>query len=122
MKRKIVIVEDDRLLAIVLKKMAVSLNYEVLDVTKTGREAIESIRQNKPDLIFMDIFLADDTTGIEAMRQIRKHSGVPVLYITANSDLEVRREASEIDNSFFMTKPINMQQLRTAVQGISTAA
>lgn len=120
--KKVVIVEDDRLLSIVLKKMAKSLNFNVLDVVHGGKDAIRAIEKHKPDLILMDIFLADEVNGIEAMNQIREHSDTPVIYITAQSDMTIRQQASNMENSFFMLKPVNMMELKTAVEEVQYAA
>lgn len=122
MKKKIVIVEDDRILGTVLKKMASVLGFEVLDIARTGKSAISSIKKHTPDLVFMDIFLADDISGIEAMKTVREYSDVPVIYISAQSDLQVQKEASFLGNSQFMVKPINMSELKMAVNEISNAA
>ncbi len=120
--KKIVIVEDDSLLAIVLKKMASAMNFDVLDISQTGQAAIQSIEKNKPDLIFMDIVLADTISGIEVMKKVREYSNVPVIYITAQSDFSIRRDAGDVVNSFFMQKPINMSELKIALNGIQFAA
>lgn len=121
-KKRVVIVEDDRLLAIVLKKMAASLNFEVLEVSVTGESAIDAVKKHKPDLVFMDIFLAGDITGIDAMKQIREYSSVPCIYITAQSDLGIRKQAAEVDNSFYMLKPVNIRELQSAVSGVENFA
>lgn len=120
--KKIVIVEDDSLLAIVLKKMASAMNFDVLDISQTGQAALQSIEKNKPDLIFMDIVLADTISGIEVMKKVREYSNVPVIYITAQSDFSIRRDAGDVVNSFFMQKPINMSELKIALNGIQFAA
>lgn len=122
MKKKVVIVEDDRLLAIVLKKMATSMNFEVLDTSQGGQDAIESVNRNNPDLILMDILLADNVTGIEAMKKIRETTNTPVIYISALSDENVRREATGISNSFYLTKPVNMHELKSAIDDVQFVA
>ncbi len=114
-KKKVVIVEDDKLLAIVLKKMANSLDYEVLDITKTGKDAVASVKKHKPDLIFMDIVLEDDTSGIDAMKMIREYSDAPVIYITGLEDVSVRKQAAGVPNSFYMLKPVNIAELKMAM-------
>lgn len=118
MNKKVVIVEDDQLLGIVLEKMANSLDLEVLDISQTGSGAVESIQKHNPDLIFMDIQLADDINGIQAMEQIRNHTNAPVIYITGQSDLNTRKKASQVQNSFFMIKPVNIHDLKSAINGI----
>lgn len=120
MSKKVVIVEDDQLLGIVLEKMAHSLDLEVLDISQTGVGAVESIQKHNPDLIFMDIQLADDVNGIQAMHKIRTHSNAPVIYITGQSDLNTRKKATQIQNSFFMIKPVNIHDLKSAIIGIES--
>lgn len=122
MKKKIVIVEDDRLLGTVLKKMASALGFHVIDIARTGKSAISSIKKHSPDLVFMDIFLADDISGIEAMKTVREYSDVPVIYISAQTDMQIQKEASFLGNSRFMVKPVNMSELKMAVSGMSSAA
>lgn len=122
MKKKVVIVEDDRLLAIVLRKMAASMNFEVLHTSRGGQEAIESIQEYQPDLILMDILLADDISGIEAMQKIRETTETPVIYISALSDEKIRREATGVANSFYLMKPVNIQELKSAVKGVQFMA
>lgn len=122
MKKKVVIVEDDRLLAIVLKKMAKSMNFQVIDTAQGGEDAIVSVEKHQPDLILMDILLADSVSGIEAMKMIRRNSDVPVIYISAQTDNEIKNQAISVPNSFFLMKPVNMAELQSAVNGIQFAA
>ncbi|MGF1669085.1 MAG: response regulator [Balneolaceae bacterium] len=116
MKKKVVIVEDDQLLALILKKMAASIDLEVLTVSQFGREAVETILQENPDIIFMDISLADDFNGVEVMEIIRNHTRSPVIYITGISNNKLRRNAEKIENSCFLSKPIRLNELRQAVE------
>ncbi|NBC02279.1 MAG: response regulator [Bacteroidetes bacterium] len=106
MKRKVVIVEDDRLLSIVLKKMAKSMGYEVLATCPGGRNAIDTVEEMNPDLVIMDIMLAD----------------VPVVYITAQNDLRIKQEAITVENSAYLLKPVRMNQLQEAIQTVQFAA
>jgi DNA-binding response OmpR family regulator len=121
-KKKVLIVEDDRLLAIVLRKMAISMNFEVADVAHGGEEAIRLVEEHQPDLIMMDILLSDRISGIEAMQKIRKHSDVPVIYISAQADAETRQLAMEVQNSFYLKKPVIMRELKSAVGNLQFAA
>lgn len=122
MNKKVVIVEDDRLLSIVLRKMATSMGYDVVASCPGGRHAIEIVKSHNPDLVIMDILLADDVNGIEAMRSIRNQSNVPVVYITAQSDAKIKIEASSIENSAYLLKPVRVNQLQEAIQSIQFAA
>lgn len=122
MNKKVVIVEDDRLLSIVLKKMANSIGYDVLATCPGGRNAIETVEKMNPDLVIMDIMLADNISGIEAMKSIRTHSNVPVVYITAQNDARIRQEAVTVTNSAYLLKPIKINQLQEAIQTVHFAA
>lgn len=122
MNKKIIIVEDDQLLSIVLKKMASSMGYEVIATCPGGSCAIETVDKLNPDLVIMDIMLADNISGIEAMKSIRSRSKVPVVYITAHYDALVKREATRVDNSAFLVKPVRMNQLQSAIQTVQFAA
>lgn len=122
MKRKVVIVEDDRLLSIVLKKMAKAMGYEVLATCPGGKNAIDTVEKVNPDLVIMDIMLADNVSGIEAMKTIRNHSDVPVVYITAQNDLRIKQEAITVENSAYLLKPVRMNQLQEAIQTVQFAA
>lgn len=122
LKKKVVIVEDDRLLAIVLKKMAAFMNFEVLDVTQAGKDAVKSIQMYQPDLIFMDIHLSDNMNGIDAMKKIREYSDIPVIYISAQSDPDIREEAGSVGNSSYISKPIKIDELKVALNKVQFAA
>lgn len=120
--KKVIIVEDDRLLAIVLRKMAKSMNFDVADVAHGGEDAVRLVEEHQPDLIMMDIMLADSVSGVEAMQKIRKHSNVPVIYISAQTDLDTRRSAMEVTNSFYLMKPVNIRELKSAIGNVQFAA
>lgn len=119
MKKKVIIVEDDQLLALILKKMAASIDLEVLSVYQFGREAVEMIIRENPDIIFMDISLADDFNGVEVMEVIRNHTRSPVIYISGISSNSIKSNAKNIENSCFLSKPIRLTDLREAVESFS---
>lgn len=121
-KKKVIIVEDDRLLAIVLRKMAGSMNFDVADVAHGGEDAIKLVDKHHPDLIMMDIMLADTVSGVEAMQKIRQHSDVPVIYISAQTDAETKRSAMEVSNSFYLMKPVNINELKSALDYVQFEA
>jgi CheY-like chemotaxis protein len=122
MSKKVLIVEDDRLLSIVLSKMASAMGYDVLATCPGGRHAIECAECLNPDLVIMDIMLADDISGIDAMKKIRTLSDVPVVYVTAHSDSRIKSIATEVDNSAFLTKPVKIEQLQQAIDTVQFAA
>lgn len=114
--KKILIVEDDMILSMVLERMILKLNHSVAGKKITGREAIDSAKALEPDLILMDIQLKDDIDGIEAMHQIRNSSNVPVIYITGNSDQYNLNRARETNFIDYLVKPIQMSDLEKSIQ------
>jgi len=105
---RILIVEDDKLQAYLLQKLLENLGYSVAGVTSTGEEAVELVPKLEPQLILMDIALAGEIDGIEAVRRIREsNSSVNVIYITGNSDPSHKERAKQMGFVDFLIKPIN---------------
>ena len=73
-KIKILVVEDESILAMGLKKKLENLGYSVTDIAASGPETIEKVGQNKPDIIMMDIVLKGDMDGIETAAKLNETS------------------------------------------------
>lgn len=117
---KIIIVEDDKVLSLLLSKMIERLNYDVLEIVTKGRDAIEKIESLNPDLVLMDIMLEDDIDGIDAMIALRKKSiTTPVIYITGNSD-PINRQRAEVTNfEEYLIKPVSFEDLKSTVYKVA---
>ncbi len=119
-KTRILIVEDEAITALDIKRMLENLGYGVLDVVTTGHEAVSRIEDLKPDLILMDIVLNDELDGIDAARMIQEKMDIPVVYLTANADSNTITRADETDHYGYLIKPVNIKDLQsimtTAVQ------
>lgn len=113
--KKVLIVEDDMIISMVLERMVLKLQHEVVAKVITGREAIDAARHHSPDLILMDIQLKDDIDGITAMQEIRKTSAVHVIYITGNSDQYNLSRARRTDFVDYLVKPIQMNDLKISI-------
>ncbi len=103
---KILIVEDEGILAINLKINLSELGYRVLDISPTGEQAVRLAQTLLPDLIVMDIKLAGEIDGIDAAKQIVKDRNVPILFLSAHSDNATYRRAMEIKPAGFLKKPV----------------
>lgn len=86
-KLRVLIVEDEMIIAWDLKHTLERLENEVLPIAAAAEKAIEQARTGSPDLILMDIALLGEKTGIDAAMEIRHFSQVPVFYLTGNSHL-----------------------------------
>lgn len=113
---EILIVEDDKVLSLLLQKMISEMGYNVKHTVSRGAEAIKiALSDNTIDLILMDIMLEDDIDGIEAYRQIRQNKEVPVIYITGNSDQINKAKASSIGFHDFFAKPVIFDELHKSI-------
>ncbi len=86
MKKKILIVEDELIIAEDIKKALTSYQYDVCDIVTTGEEAIFKVERSQPDLVIMDIMLAGIMTGVESAKEIRKKYNTAIVFLTAYAD------------------------------------
>jgi two-component system, response regulator PdtaR len=112
---KIVLVEDEFIIAMVLEKQLQKFGYNLVAKVTNGKDAIEAVRQHEPDLVIMDIKIDGDMDGIDAMNAIRNFSQVPVIYMSGNSDSGTRDRAAETMPVDYMVKPIPIQELNNSI-------
>lgn len=112
---RILIVEDDMILAMVIEQMVLQLGYEVIDKVKKGEEAVQSALRNDPSIILMDIRLDGQMDGIEAVKQIHSNTDIPVIYITGNNDPGSRERADQTHHTEFLVKPVDQNTLSKAL-------
>ncbi len=118
---RILIVEDDLVLAMVEARMVEELGYEVAGKARSGEEAIELARKNQPDAILMDIKLRGNIDGFEAIEKIFNFLQVPVIYISGHSTEDSYKEAHKIGCAEFLVKPIRSKDLSTALINVFRA-
>ena len=94
-KARILVVEDEAIIAMEIESSLENLEYEVTSIVDTGDRAIQKAEEDKPDLILMDIRIKGDRDGIEAAKIIRGNFGIPVVFSTAYLD-EDRIERAKI--------------------------
>lgn len=113
---RILITEDEYIVAFDLKLRLKRLGFEVAGIAASGDDAILQNQDNKPDLILMDIQLHGDMDGIEAAKQIRTESDVPIIFLTANSDQASMERASGAHAFSYLLKPFNERELKFSIQ------
>ena len=116
--KKVLLVEDDFILAMVHRKYLEKINCEVIDSVVSGEEAIQSALKNFPDFILMDIRLEGSMDGIEAMIEIQKKQNIPVVYVTGNSESSTLEKASKTNMKGFLVKPLHLEELKRIVDKI----
>jgi putative two-component system response regulator len=115
MKKKILIVEDEKINALYLTKLLESLDFNVIEAVNNGRRAVETALSSGPDLILMDIMLEGDMDGIDASIEIHKHSDVPVIFISAFSDESLVERAMLASPYGYIIKPFEKRNLATVL-------
>ncbi len=116
MKTKILIVEDE---AIVAKDISVCLEkigYEVLASFSKGEKALMYLEENTPDLVLMDIMLAGNISGIDASARIKKYYDIPVVFLTAYADEKTIERAKITEPYGYVIKPFKEIDLRTSIE------
>jgi two-component system, response regulator PdtaR len=113
---KILIVENERLIADDIKQQLEDLGYNVIGISGNGADALKKTGESKPDLILMDVILTGDVDGIETAQQINKLYSVPFIYLTAYYDDEILERASSTQPAGYITKPFNSVGLHAAIQ------
>ena len=112
---RIMVVEDEWIIANDIKNCLVDLGYMVTSIAATGQEAIDQAGEDKPDLILMDIMLKGDMNGIEAAKEIRKLHGIPVIYLTAYDNQYLVEQAKQTANYGYLLKPFKDKELHIAI-------
>ena len=111
MTPKILIVDDDNLVCISLKKVLLKLGYEV-EVCMEGDKVFSSIELYQPDVILLDIYLTTHN-GLDILKDLqKKHFHIPVIMITAYSDVKIAVSAMKSGAFDFLLKPLDLEQLQ----------
>ena len=113
---RILIVEDEAIIAMEIESHLQSLGYKVTSIVDTGEKAIKKTEEGKPDLILMDIRIKGEMDGIDTAEVIRNRFGIPVIFSTAYLD-EERIERAKITMPFgYVLKPIQERDLKVTIE------
>jgi PAS domain S-box-containing protein len=113
---KILVVEDESIVAMDIKHRAEGLGYSVTGITPSGEGAIQKAAETVPDLVLMDIVLKGDMDGVEAAQRIRDTLDIPVVYLTAYSDEKTLKRAKVTEPFGYIIKPFEDRELHSAVE------
>jgi CheY-like chemotaxis protein len=112
---KILIVEDEKIIALDLQRRLERFGYSVVGMAADGAEAISLAKDRSPDIILMDIMLAGGLDGIEAAKLIRSKYGIPVIFLTAYTDEKTLERAKEVEPAGYILKPFKERELYTTI-------
>ena len=113
---KVLIVEDEVITALDIKRSLERLGFEVLSIEDTGNDAICKIEELKPDLVLMDIVLKGEIDGVETTELIKSRFDVPVVYLTAYSDENTFERAKLTEPYGFIVKPAGVYELKCNIE------
>ncbi len=113
---KILVAEDENIVALNIKKTLESLGYQVSAVVNNGEDVIKQVDKNLPDLILMDIMLKGLTDGIDAAGIITKNYNIPIVFLTALSDEKTIDRAAFTKPYGYLLKPFTSHEMHTAVE------
>lgn len=115
-KTRILIVEDEGVLAKGLENRLKKLDYEAVGIAATGEEAIRQAQEKLPELVLMDIKLKGEMDGIAAAQKIREYNDIPVIYLTAYNDRETLQRAKITEPYGYISKPVQERELHCNIE------
>lgn len=113
---RILIVEDDRVVARDIGQQLVRCGHTVAGSVASGEEALVVAARAPLDLVLMDVRLEGELDGIDAARRLRETHGLPIVFLTAYADEETVQRATVTEPFGYVLKPFEDQQLRTVVE------
>ncbi|MEG3223993.1 MAG: hypothetical protein BME94_00340 [Methanobacteriales archaeon Met13] len=113
---KILLVEDDGLIAMQIQLELEGWGYTVLGAAPSSEDAVSMARELSPDLILMDIVMQGKYDGIEAVEKIKRHQDIPVIYTTGYHDDETIERARKTNPEAYLLKPYRSFEIRAAIE------
>tara|TARA_B100001245_G_C22851535_1_gene409350 strand:+ start:275 stop:1027 length:753 start_codon:yes stop_codon:yes gene_type:complete len=113
---KILIVEDNVIIADDMQSMLEEIGYEIVDNVIVYEQAEEVLKNQHVDLVLIDIILASDKTGIDLGKHIRENYDIPFIFVTSNSDRATVENAKTVKPNGYLVKPFEQQDLYTSIE------
>ena len=115
-KSRILIVEDEPIVAFSLKMLLQRKGYEVVGIADSSYEALELVESSRPDLILMDYYIRGAMNGIDTAQIIHLRHLIPVIFLSSIEDDSIIRQIRTMKNCSFMSKPVDMENLHRAIE------
>lgn len=113
---RILIVEDESIVAFNLQQRLSQLGYDVPHVAVSGQQSLDFVSHSRPDLVLMDIHIEGDLDGIEVASRLNEDSAVPVIYLTAYSEDSTLERARKTRPYGYLIKPFSERELHATIQ------
>ncbi|MDA3814503.1 MAG: response regulator [Candidatus Cloacimonetes bacterium] len=115
---KIMIAEDEAIIIQCLKMELELEGYKVCKFVTEGEEAIETAKEEEPDIILMDINLSGKMDGIEAARKIIENKYIPIIFMTGFNDTDIQKRAQEINPVGYLEKPVEVYEVTPIIKSL----
>jgi CheY-like chemotaxis protein len=115
-KARILVVEDEAIVAMDIKMRLLKLGYEVSRIVSTGENAVNVAAELKPDLVLMDISLKGEMLGTEAAQKIHAALDIPIIFLTAYADDKTLDGAKMAEPFGYIIKPFEDTDLRVTIE------
>ena len=113
---KVLIVEDELIVAEDLKEILLELGYRVTGIAKDIEEAKDILIKKVTDIVLLDIRLRDGDNGIDLARFIRKNYKLPIIFITSYSDKDTIKQAKQVKPDGYLVKPIEKGDIYSSIE------
>lgn len=113
---RILIVEDNVIIADDMQSMLEEIGYVIVDNVIVYEQAVEVLKNKEVDLVLIDIILASDKTGIDLGKHIRDIYDIPFIFVTSNSDRATVENAKSVKPNGYLVKPFEQQDLYTSIE------
>ncbi|MCZ2223198.1 MAG: response regulator [Chitinophagales bacterium] len=113
---KVCILDDEVLICETLSKYLNELGYEVPAYALFYDEALKMIKDEKPDIMLLDVNIGGKQSGIDVAKYIRTHHNIPLIFISSYSDRATLQEAALVKPNGYLVKPFNKNDLFAAIE------
>jgi len=113
---KILVVEDERIVATDIKNRLKILGYPAPATASSGKEAIKKVAECHPDLVLIDIQLKGEMDGIKAAKQIHERFNIPVVYLIDDADEETLQNEKVVEPFSYILKPCEENSLHISIE------
>jgi CheY-like chemotaxis protein len=117
-RTRILVVEDERIIAMDIQDRLRRWGYEVPEIAASGEEALRKTERIQPNLVLMDIKLQGDMDGIEVAKEIQKRFSIPIIYVTAYADETTMGRVKETEPCGIILKPFGERELHTTIETV----
>lgn len=115
-KKKVLIVEDDRMLSAIFQMFIRDLGHELIGIVSEGQEALEHCRKDSPDIILMDIHIRGEMDGVATSQLISENFEIPVIYVTGDYEGAIVPQSILSNTYGFLVKPLYKSTLGAAIE------